>query len=198
MTQPTIIHLIRHGEVHNPTNILYGRLPRYHLSINGQQQAQAAAETLRERPLAAIYHSPMLRAKQTAQAIATPHGLKPRQTQLLNEIDSPYQGHTIESLEAIAWRIYDDIPAQYETPVALIQRIERFFQQIRRRHHGQEVAAVTHGDILLHARIWAEGWEPSYENRMKVSQPYPATASLNTYTFNADDEPPTFRYHVPY
>ncbi|MGO2515792.1 MAG: histidine phosphatase family protein, partial [Corynebacterium variabile] len=28
----TIVHLVRHGEVHNPDRILYGRLPGWHLS----------------------------------------------------------------------------------------------------------------------------------------------------------------------
>ena len=38
-----LIHLVRHGEVHNPEKILYGRLPDYHLSERGRAQAQAVA-----------------------------------------------------------------------------------------------------------------------------------------------------------
>ena len=37
----TTLHLLRHGEVHNPTGVLYGRLPGYHLSERGRAQAQA-------------------------------------------------------------------------------------------------------------------------------------------------------------
>ena len=35
MTETTIVHVMRHGEVHNPEKILYGRLPDYHLSERG-------------------------------------------------------------------------------------------------------------------------------------------------------------------
>ncbi|MEI6591437.1 MAG: phosphoglycerate mutase family protein, partial [Actinomycetes bacterium] len=40
------IHLIRHGEVHNPDGILYGRLPNFGLSVRGQIMARMAAEAL--------------------------------------------------------------------------------------------------------------------------------------------------------
>ena len=42
----TTIHLMRHGEVHNPEGILYGRLPGYHLSTLGHQMAQQVADVL--------------------------------------------------------------------------------------------------------------------------------------------------------
>ena len=43
MTRVTI-HLTRHGEVHNPEGILYGRLPNFYLSRTGAAQAQIDAE----------------------------------------------------------------------------------------------------------------------------------------------------------
>ena len=46
MTEKTIVHVMRHGEVHNPDKILYGRLPDYHLSDRGRAQAQAVADWL--------------------------------------------------------------------------------------------------------------------------------------------------------
>jgi broad specificity phosphatase PhoE len=198
MTQKqTIIHFVRHGEVHNPTSILYGRLPRYRLSERGIGQAKAAGEFLKDHPLTAVYHSPMLRARQTAEQIAAPHGLKPRQSTLLNEIHTPYQGTPVAQLDAMGWRLYDDIEPSYEQPSDLVQRIERFVQQMRNRHAGEEIVAVTHGDIVLHARMWAEGKEPTYENRAAI-QPYPITASLNTITFTDGDSRPAFRYTEPY
>ena len=35
MTQPTTIHIVRHGDVHNPQQVLYGRLPNFRLSDMG-------------------------------------------------------------------------------------------------------------------------------------------------------------------
>ena len=37
------VHLMRHGEVHNPDRIVYGRLPNYHLSEKGQQMVRMSA-----------------------------------------------------------------------------------------------------------------------------------------------------------
>ena len=49
MTEKTIVHVMRHGEVHNPEKILYGRLPDYHLSERGRAQALAVADWLADR-----------------------------------------------------------------------------------------------------------------------------------------------------
>ena len=43
----TIVHLVRHGEVHNPEKILYGRIPGYHLSSRGHSMAARTAESFR-------------------------------------------------------------------------------------------------------------------------------------------------------
>ncbi|WP_026037708.1 histidine phosphatase family protein [Salinibacterium sp. PAMC 21357] len=62
-----LIHLVRHGEVHNPDRILYGRLPGYHLSELGHRMADLAAASLADRPLTALYASPLQRAQESAQ-----------------------------------------------------------------------------------------------------------------------------------
>ena len=36
MSDTTVVHLLRHGEVSNPRGVLYGRLPGYHLSEEGR------------------------------------------------------------------------------------------------------------------------------------------------------------------
>ena len=57
---------MRHGEVHNPDHILYGRLDGYHLSELGHRMAAAAAESMAGRPITALYASPLLRAQESA------------------------------------------------------------------------------------------------------------------------------------
>jgi broad specificity phosphatase PhoE len=74
MPQATV-HLLRHGEVHNPDGVLYGRLPEFHLSELGREMARTLAEHFSERSLrgAKIVHlaaSPLTRAQETAQPIA--------------------------------------------------------------------------------------------------------------------------------
>ena len=70
MTRVTTVHLLRHGEVHNPDGVLYGRLPGFRLSDLGQAQAKLAAEYLAQRPIGYLVSSPLERAQQTAQPLA--------------------------------------------------------------------------------------------------------------------------------
>ena len=47
MTTPdTIVHLLRHGEVHNPEGILYGRRDGFHLSALGNRLAARIAASI--------------------------------------------------------------------------------------------------------------------------------------------------------
>ena len=74
MTSHTIVHLLRHGEVHNPEGILYGRSDGFHLSVLGQQMAQKVADTIGERDIVHLRTSPLERAQETAQPLATARG----------------------------------------------------------------------------------------------------------------------------
>lgn len=67
---------MRHGEVHNPEKVLYGRLPGYNLSDRGRLQAQSAAEWLAPKDITYVVASPLERAQQTAAPIAAVHGLE--------------------------------------------------------------------------------------------------------------------------
>lgn len=66
----TIVHLVRHGEVENPTGILYGRLPGYSLSERGRAMAVALAEWATTRDIRTLHVSPLQRAQETAAPIA--------------------------------------------------------------------------------------------------------------------------------
>jgi broad specificity phosphatase PhoE len=71
------IHLVRHGEVHNPLRVLYGRLPGYRLSELGEQMAAAAADDLagRGRDITRLVASPLQRAQESATPFAERFGL---------------------------------------------------------------------------------------------------------------------------
>lgn len=194
----TTLYFVRHGEVHNPAHILYARLPRFRLSAQGEQQAAAAGEYLAGQPLAAIFHSPRLRARQTARFIAGPHdGVPLRQSRLIDEIDTPHEGRPIAELEAENWPLYATAAPPYEQPADLIARVERFINRARRDYAGQAVVAVTHGDIVLAAISWARGI--AFDDDTKRHILYPATASITTLTFNnGADVPGEVTTHVPY
>ena len=73
------LHLVRHGEVYNPTRVLYGRLPGYGLSDAGRGMARAAAEHVRslERPVTALVASPLQRTRESAEPFTEIFGLEP-------------------------------------------------------------------------------------------------------------------------
>lgn len=68
------IHLIRHGEVANPRDVVYADIPGYGLSPRGRQQAKAAGEYLSGFSLRSIVTSPLDRALETAELIAAATG----------------------------------------------------------------------------------------------------------------------------
>lgn len=94
MSEKTIVHLLRHGEVHNPEGILYGRLPGYQLSENGVLMAQAAARWFGARNVKALLSSPMERAQETAQPLADQIGLPVLLDDRLIEAGNRFEGLT--------------------------------------------------------------------------------------------------------
>lgn len=79
--------LARHGETEaNRDRLALGRLD-VPLNDRGRLQAQALAQALEGVSLAAVYSSPLLRARDTAQAIADVHGLSVEINEGLTEMD---------------------------------------------------------------------------------------------------------------
>src|SRR5213076_2456489 len=95
MSHRTVVHLLRHGEVHNPTGILYGRLPGFHLSENGRNQAEIVAKALADADLTVVLASPLERAQETAAPIAALHGLDVQTDDGLIEADNRFEGKTV-------------------------------------------------------------------------------------------------------
>src|ERR1700759_5396144 len=71
----TIVHLVRHGEVANPSGVLYGRLPGFSLSEDGKVMAKAAAGFMAGRDVTVLRSSPLERAVQTPDPFAAQLGL---------------------------------------------------------------------------------------------------------------------------
>lgn len=112
------VHLIRHGEVDNPHHVVYADLPGYGLSARGLAEAAAAAEHLAAAPVAAVLSSPLLRARQTAGAIAGRHGLDLGFDERLTEWAGGlrWAGVRWEDLEAV---FPGELTAYLETPLEL-------------------------------------------------------------------------------
>ncbi|MFN8526845.1 MAG: histidine phosphatase family protein [Chloroflexota bacterium] len=157
MSQPTSRHtsdhttiwLARHGEVHNPNDVLYGRLPRFDLSVNGVRQAQALSTFLAGHPLAAVYSSPLLRARRTAgHIVAGRNGLPIRQDSGLLEVKTGWQGRPSREMVGVDWYARPHSPGD-DSLHSIRDRTSAWVRRVLARHPGQHVAAVSHGDPIL-------------------------------------------------
>ena len=180
------IFFVRHGEVHNPDKIFYGRLPRFRLSSTGEEQAAAAAAVLAIEPIAAIFTSPLLRARQTGRIIAQEHPtISVGVSRTIVEIRSSLQGELTAKLDATDWNFYEPALHNDDETIAMIAaRIVGFCRMIVRRYPSQAVVAVTHGDILAVARAYFEAW-PLVLASLR-GDVYPATASILRVTVGPD------------
>ena len=75
-TTTTMVHLLRHGEVHNPEGILYGRRDGFHLSALGNRMAERIAASIGDRDIVHLRVSPLERAQETARPLAAARGLE--------------------------------------------------------------------------------------------------------------------------
>jgi len=206
MTSLTRILFVRHGHVHNPNQIIYGRLPGFRLSDMGEQQARMAALALRDVPVAAIFTSPLLRAQQTADIIRAelPHvPLHP--AELLMEIHIEMEGQPLAVAEACNWDFYTYARPGYEQPADVLARIQAFIAEIRQTYAGQTIVAVSHGDALAFTTLWAVGQAllPLHKHALDrlagFADAYPQPASIIMLGFTpADELPAEISYLRPY
>jgi broad specificity phosphatase PhoE len=183
----TTVWLARHGEVHNPNALLYGRMPRMQLSREGRRQAQALADFLDPHPLAAIYSSPMLRARTTADYILRSHADvgRVRIDSDLQEVRTGWQGEPLEALERIDWDLYLHPRGSDDESLFVIQaRMLRWLRRMLRRHAGAEVLGVSHGDpiLILAGTLRGLPLDPA----SMFPRPYIETGALYRLAFDAD------------
>ena len=154
------VHLVRHGEVENPKGVIYGRLPGYHLSERGRAQAEAAAERLSEADLGALWASPLERAQETAQAIASRHpSLEIVTDERIIESDTTVEG-VGRSIAAFArsprhwWHFRNPWgPSWGESFMSIRQRMLEAVDAAVETAGGREVAIVSHQTPVLVARL---------------------------------------------
>ena len=107
------LFLVRHGATENnrarPPR-LQGRRGDPGLSVQGQEEARATGDLLAGRPIDVVFSSPLLRARQTAAAIARPHGLSVELVDDLIEVDvGQWEGRPwdeIEQTDREAYRLF--------------------------------------------------------------------------------------------
>jgi broad specificity phosphatase PhoE len=118
----TEIILVRHGETEsNRRGLFRGRLD-VPLNATGREQAEAVARALGGDPVAAVFSSPLVRAVDTAGAIARKHGIEPIADESFNNIDlGRWQGlekARVEREEPELWNLWMTDPDRWGVPGA--------------------------------------------------------------------------------
>ncbi len=157
------MHLVRHGEVANPTGVIYGRLPGYNLSERGRRQAEAAAERLANEDIGAVWASPLERAQETAGAIAARHGIEIATDDRLLESGSTLQGISRNVVGVLIspkrwWSLRNPMrPSWGESFGEIRARMLDVIEEALAAADGRDVVMVSHQTPVLVARLALAG-----------------------------------------
>lgn len=185
----TTIHLVRHGHVENPNQVLYGRMPGFFLSVHGREQAKLLAEHFADIRLASVTSSPLERAQETAEPIAATHGLLVDTDERLLEATNVYEGaagnliwYTLRH-PRILWALRDVRgPSWGERHVDLAARVHEMMAAIRDAHPDSHSVLVSHQAPIWVARLALERRGLAHHPRRRQC----ALASVTTVTFEGD------------
>lgn len=160
----TVVHLLRHGEVHNPDKVLYGRLPGFHLSDTGRLQAEIVAKALTDVDLVAILASPMERAQETAAPTASAHDLPVLTEPNLIEAGNKFEGRRVGVGDGALrdprnWPLLRDpfIPSWGEPYLRIAHRMFGAVHRARELAEGHEALCVSHQLPIWTLRLFVEG-----------------------------------------
>jgi broad specificity phosphatase PhoE len=145
------VHLLRHGEVHNPGGVLYGRLPGFHLSALGQQMAQRVADTIGDRDITEVVASPLERAQETARPLALARGVEVRTDPRVIESSNVFEGKRFSVGDSILKRpdtwphLWNPFTPSWGEPYKrVVARMMAAVYDARDSARGHEALLVSH------------------------------------------------------
>ena len=183
----TVVHLLRHGEVHNPEGVLYGRIAGYRLSERGRDQADVVAKSLADADLAAVLASPLQRAQETATPVATAHGLDIRTDDRLIEAGNTFEGQKVGVGDGALrdprhwWRLRNPLTPSWGEPYQEIaDRMLAAAHRARELAAGREAVCVSHQLPIWTLRRFLTGRHLWHDPRRRQC----ALASLTSLVFD--------------
>lgn len=185
----TVVHVLRHGEVHNPEKILYGRLPGFRLSELGVQMAKAAAEVLADKEVVHVVASPLERAVQTAEPIAAQFGLSVDTDDNLLESTNWFEGKRFSVGDGALrdprnwWVLRDPITPSWGEPyIEIGKRMFAALEAARAAAEGRQAVCVSHQLPIWILRRYVEGKRLWHDPRTRQC----GLASLTSFQFDGD------------
>jgi broad specificity phosphatase PhoE len=163
-TQDTIVHLLRHGEVHNPEGVLYGRRDGFHLSDLGRRMAEKVADAVKDRDITHLYASPLERAQETARPLAAARGLEVVVEERVIESTNVFEGERFAGGQNAlrnprTWRhLWNPFTPSWGEPYKdVTHRMMAAVHDARAAAAGHEAVIVSHQLPIWITRLHAEG-----------------------------------------
>lgn len=199
MSLQTTIHLLRHGEVHNPSGVLYGRMGGYHLSDRGQEMARRVADAVKDRDITHIIASPLERAQETAAPLAEAKGLEIATDERVVESDNIFAGKRFGVRRSIlrspkAWPyLWNPFKPSWGEPYKeVVARMMAAVDDARETARGHEAVIVSHQLPIWITRLHVENRSFLHDPRKRQC----TLCSLTSLTFDGD-RLTTVRYSEP-
>ncbi|MFC1653243.1 histidine phosphatase family protein [Patescibacteria group bacterium] len=183
----TKIYLVRHGEVENPKDTHYGRMPGFSLSNKGLIQAKETGKFLEQFSIEKIYSSPLERAAETASEISKNLSIKVELVDQLLEVHSKWDGTPRVEMAKRDWNLFEHPDGALETIEDFFERVYGFFLLINEKHVGEEIVVVAHGDSVMIPKARSKG--VSFENihTSDVYAEYVSYAEVHEVLMGKDD-----------
>jgi len=199
MTEHTVVNLVRHGEVDNPTGVLYGRLPGFRLSAAGEAMAKTVAAAVTGRDVRVVISSPLERAVQTAEPIAAQFGLDVQIDERLIESGNHFEGLTFGVGDGALrrpsnWsRLYNPFKPSWGEPYTeSAARVLTACADARKQAAGGEAVLVSHQLPIWVTRRAVEGRRLWHRPDRREC----ALASITSFEYG-DDRITGVRYEEP-
>jgi len=184
------VHVLRHGHVHNPDGVLYGRLPEFRLSDTGERMAQAVADHLvgSGARVGRVVASPLLRAQQTAAPVAAAFGVDVDTDDRIIEADNAFAGGPTPTPRTLAhprnwWLLRNPFRPSWGEPYKeQAARMHAAIVDAAAANPGSETVMVSHQLPIWVARCAAEGRSYLHDPRSREC----ALCSLTSFDVDGD------------
>jgi probable phosphomutase (TIGR03848 family) len=183
---PTVLLLVRHARTPTTGAVLPGRAPGLHLSDDGRKEADAVATRIAGlKGVAAVYASPLERARETAQAVGRACARAVRIERGLIECDfGEWTGAKLSRLQQRPeWHVVQRYPSGFRFPggESFPEMQTRMVSAIARlvgSHPGATLVAVSHADPIKAAVAHALGIHLDLFQRIAIA---PASITAIAY-----------------
>ncbi|MCF2706004.1 histidine phosphatase family protein [Arcanobacterium haemolyticum] len=186
MSELTTIHLLRHGEVDNPSGELYGRQPGFHLTELGHSMAQAVGQYFVGRDVRAVLASPLERAQETAEPTAQVAGVPILSDERLIEAGNKFEGINVNRNRLIlahprfwSWYINPCEPSWGEPYTDIVERMSGAVRRALALAEGGEAVLVSHQLPIWTMRRFVERKSLAHDPRRREC----SLCSLTSLTF---------------